>query len=228
MDAHDAPRMKASYRCVRADPGPPHRPGWRIDGPPLIGRRSFVSAGTALVSLLGVNGGGVAASGGSSFDGGLGIVELKPSRRAPAVPLFRLDRSVTNLAKFRGKVVLINFWASWCAPCVIELPALERLSIAMANEPVEIAAVSIDREGAAIVEPFVRRLGLDSLRVYLDPAEHVGHLAIDNPNGAAFALYRTPISYLIDRLGMIRGYVPGAVQWDTDAAKRLLRYYASA
>jgi thiol-disulfide isomerase/thioredoxin len=159
------------------------------------------------------------------FRGSHGFVTLSPVRPAPTMPMRRLDGAVTNLGKFRGKVVLLNFWASWCAPCVAELPRLERLSAAMADEPAEIAAIAMDREGAVTVGPFVQKLGLRRLIPYLDPTERIGYFGIDNPNGAAFALYRMPISYIIDAVGLVRGYVAGAALWDTEDAKRLLRHY---
>lgn len=232
MDADDPRRVKAVHHRAQGEAGPLARGQFTI-GSVLTRRQSIIGAGTAIISMLvGAWGCGATAAGSASpsasppsFDGSNGFVLLSPVRQAPAAPLLRLDRSATNLAKFRGKAVLINFWASWCAPCVAELPRLERLSISLANEPVEVAAISVDREGAEVVEPFVRRLGLRHLHVYLDPAEHVGHLKIDNPNGAAFPLYRMPISYLIDRSGMIRGYVPGAAPWDTEHAAALLRRY---
>jgi thiol-disulfide isomerase/thioredoxin len=196
-------------------------------------RQTQRGLGAALVSALGcaLAPFGRAASGTRSqdsppdFRGSHGFVALTPGRSAPAVPMRRLDGAVTNLGKFRGRAVLLNFWASWCAPCVAELPRLDRLAAAMAGEPVEVAAVSMDREGEAVVASFVQRLGLRRLVPYLDPAERIGHFRVDNPNGAAFALYRMPISYLVDTAGIIRGYVPGAALWDTDDAKRLLRHF---
>jgi thiol-disulfide isomerase/thioredoxin len=193
----------------------------------------LLSFGAAMISTLGWN---VAQNSGAAsgatlrddppnFRGSHGFVLLSPVRPAPATPLHRLDGVVTDLAKFRGKVVLLNFWASWCVPCVAELPRLERLSAAMASEPAHIAAISVDREGVAVVAPFVRRLGLRQLVPYLDPAERIGYFKTDNPNGAPFALYRMPISYLVDKNGMIRGYVPGAALWDTKGAEALLRHY---
>lgn len=61
--------------------------------------------------------------------------------------------------------------------------------------------------------------------IYLDPDRRTAYLSVGNPNNAAFALYGLPISYLVDRQGRVRGYIAGAVDWDSEAAKALLRYY---
>ena len=198
-----------------------------------IKRRSLLGFGAAMISTLGWD---VAQSSGAAssatlrddppdFRGSRGFVLLSPVRPVPAAPLHRLNGTTTNLANFLGKAALLNFWASWCAPCVAELPRLERLSILMAGEPVEVAAISVDTGGAPIVGSFARRLGLRRLGLYLDPEERLGHLKVDNPNGAPLALFRMPISYLIDKAGMIRGYVPGAALWDTEDAMALVRHY---
>jgi len=190
-----------------------------------LGATLLSALGSTLAPFASATSGTTPQDGPPVFRGSHGFVALAPARQAPAVPMRRLDGAVTNLGKFRGRAVLLNFWASWCAPCVAELPRLERLAAAVAGEPAEVAAVSMDREGAAVVAPFVQKLGLRRLIPYLDPTERIGFFNVDNQNGAAFALYRMPISYLADAAGTIRGYVPGAALWDTDGAKRLLRHF---
>lgn len=85
--------------------------------------------------------------------------------------------------------------------------------------------VAIDRAGLASVTPFYRDHGLSHLPMYLDPDRRTVYTHTSNPNNAAFALYGLPISYLIDRQGRARGYIAGAVDWDSEAAKDLIRYY---
>src|SRR3546814_2900874 len=88
-----------------------------------------------------------------------------PSRRSadlpsPSVPFQTLDGAATAFADFRGQVLLVNFWATWCVPCVQEMPALERLHLALADGGLAVLAISQDRGGEAVVDPFLARLDL--------------------------------------------------------------------
>ncbi len=74
---------------------------------------------------------------------------LRPVRTVPPVSLMRVNGSAIDFASLRGKVVLVNFWATWCPACRSELPALERLQIAMGGAGFEVVAISVDRDGAA-------------------------------------------------------------------------------
>lgn len=95
----------------------------------------------------------------------------------------------------------------------------------MAGDGVAVVPVAMDRAGLPVVARFYRDHGLDHLAMYLDPERRTAHFDADNPNDAVFALYGLPISYLVDREGRVRGYIPGAVDWDSAAAKDLIRYY---
>jgi thiol-disulfide isomerase/thioredoxin len=152
---------------------------------------------------------------------------LRPARQLPPVPLVGLDGRATDLAALSGRVTLVNFWASWCAACRSELPVLERLHIAMANQGVRVVAISVDRDGRNTVAPFLRALNVRRLPVYLDPEGLVAHSDRDNSRNAAFALYGMPISYLIDRAARVVGYMPGDADWMSPAGRNLLAYYAA-
>ena len=150
---------------------------------------------------------------------------LTPVRTARLTPFRTADGEAIDLSYFRGKVVLLNFWATWCAPCVREMPSLNRLATEMAGDGLAVVPVAIDRAGLSAVVPFYRAHGLDNLTIYLDPDQRTAYARTSNPNNAEFALYGLPISYLVDRQGRVRGYLAGAVDWDSEAAKDLLRYY---
>jgi thiol-disulfide isomerase/thioredoxin len=147
------------------------------------------------------------------------FVNLRPRRRA-AAQLTGLDGAAADLAAWRGQVVLLNFWATWCPACRTELPHLERLQ-AISGHDLKIAAVSTDRAGRAPVLPFVRKLGLKRLAIYLDPGQAVAQPA-DSSTNAPFTLYGMPITYLIDRAGWVAGYVAGQVDWSTEDARALI------
>ena len=126
------------------------------------------------------------------------------------------DGGALELRRFRGKFILLNFWATWCAPCVRELPALDRLQALLGNADLEIVALSIDDAGIEKPVSFVRELGLTRLHVYLDLKESAVK---------GFPLYGLPISYLVDRKGLVIGYIVGAVEWDSPQAVNFLNYY---
>ncbi|MCZ6588609.1 MAG: TlpA disulfide reductase family protein [Alphaproteobacteria bacterium] len=152
---------------------------------------------------------------------------LRPLSVPKSTQFLNEHGDVRTLRHFRGKVVLLNFWATWCAPCIKEMPSLDRLQAALGGDNFAVIAVSIDRANLMAVAPFYRRLGLKNLSIYLDPQQRTGYLDAKNPNGAPFALYALPITYLIDHRGRAVGYLPGAADWDSLAAKRFLRYFIS-
>jgi thiol-disulfide isomerase/thioredoxin len=139
-----------------------------------------------------------------------------PPVPAPSLVFQGLEGGETTLTAFRGKVVLVNFWATWCAPCVREMPSLQRLHDALAGEGFAVLAVSEDRGGAGVVAPFLARLDLQRLPVYLDPK---GRLA------RAFALKGLPTSFVIDRQGRVVAGLVGPAEWDSAAAKAFMRHY---
>jgi thiol-disulfide isomerase/thioredoxin len=121
------------------------------------------------------------------------------------------------LADFRGRIVLVNLWATWCEPCIREMPSLDRLRAALPGEDLAIVLVSQDRGGDKVVAPFLDKLGL-AIKTYLDPKSTVGH---------AFEVRGLPTSILIDRDGRELGRVEGALEWDGAPAQALLRWYVA-
>jgi thiol-disulfide isomerase/thioredoxin len=113
-------------------------------------------------------------------------------------------------------VLLVNVWATWCAPCVHEMPALDRLQADLGDEGLTVVALSTDRGGLNQVEPFYADLGLEHLGIYLDPR---GALARD------LDVRGLPSSYLVDRDGMVVGVMQGAYDWAGEDAKALIRHY---
>lgn len=139
-----------------------------------------------------------------------------PTVPAPSTVFHSLAGDPVSLADFRGKVVLVNFWATWCAPCVREMPSLERLHQALAGHGLAVLAVSNDRGGAAVVNPFLARLDLQHLPVFLDPE---GALA------QAFALKGLPTTFVIGRDGRVLAGRIGPAEWDSPESLQFLRHY---
>jgi len=140
---------------------------------------------------------------------------LAPLRPAPELAFTTLGGEARRLKDFRGQTVLVNLWATWCGPCVEEMPSLDRLQKKL-GPSLTIIALSEDRRGAALVDPFLARIGINALSVYLDP----GNAALP-----AFGVEGLPTSFLIDPDGRLLGKLEGAAQWDSPSMLTLLRRY---
>ncbi|MFA6019315.1 MAG: TlpA disulfide reductase family protein [Rhodospirillales bacterium] len=117
------------------------------------------------------------------------------------------------LSAFEGKAVVINFWASWCLPCVVELPSIDRLKAAANASRFDILAVSVDIKGRPAAETAFRRFGIKNLEPFVDDRKH----AVEN-----LAIPFLPTTLLIDRQGREAGRYLGAGEWDGPEAGRLL------
>jgi thiol-disulfide isomerase/thioredoxin len=149
---------------------------------------------------------------------------LRPREKLPSVRLFRLDGGTTDLSSLLGKPILLNFWASWCAACRMELPALDRRYRDAWRGRVHVAAVSEDRGPREAVARFVKSLDLKALPIFLDPNGYVAHSDGDNVKNAPFALYGMPITYVVSSSGAVVGYMPGDADWSSSAADDLIEY----
>jgi len=141
---------------------------------------------------------------------------LDPPVPAPLETFAALDGARVRLADFKGRVVVLNFWATWCAPCIREMPSLDRLQAALEDRGLAVLAVSIDRGGAKVIRPFAKRLGLEHLGLYHDD---MGALF------RAFGVTGLPTTFLIDPRGQIVGAYPGPAEWDGPEARALIEYY---
>lgn len=156
------------------------------------------------------------------------FIFLKPVNPAPDITTLTLDGTPTNLSHLRGKVVVLNFWATWCLPCTYEMPLLERLAASVDPDRLTVVAVSIDRDGAAVVAPFIEGHNLNHLVVQLDPDQHLGSLSQDHLAAGALPLWGLPISYIIDKRGRVVGYITGAAKWDSPQARSFLDYFMNS
>ena len=143
----------------------------------------------------------------------LGHEVLEPNNPAPTFQALRLDGTVAELADYRGKVILLNVWATWCQPCRAEMPSMERLQRRFAGSDFHVVAVSVDQAASAVVRQFARELGLT-----FD--------ILHDPTSAIQTAYRTsgvPESWVIDRSGTIVKKVIGATEWDSPANTALVQ-----
>jgi peroxiredoxin len=133
-----------------------------------------------------------------------------PVDRGGEAPPFELPRvgatGSVSLSSLRGKVVLLNFWATWCKPCEDELPAMERLHQALSGSDFELVAVSVDADPEPVLR-FRERLGLD-FTLLLDADQRVARI---------YQTFRFPESLLIGRDGVILERYVGPKDWDASA-----------
>jgi peroxiredoxin len=142
----------------------------------------------------------------------LGIHRPAEPSAAPDFTLMTLEGRPAQLREFRGKLVLLNFWATWCAPCLHEMPSMERLYQTFKETEFALLAVSMDRQGGEVARPFVENLKL-TFPVLLDSTSEVGR---------QYGVRGLPTTYLIDPDGLLIGAVIGARDWHRTEAKALI------
>jgi thiol-disulfide isomerase/thioredoxin len=135
--------------------------------------------------------------------------DLQPGRELPEAHFTLGDGTPRTLADYAGRGLVLNCWATWCAPCVEEMPALAKLAEMVQGEKLAVLPLSSDRGGAAVVERFYRDKGIEGLPVLLDPRGQAAR---------ALGVQGLPTTLLIDAAGRERGRVEGAADWaDPDA-----------
>jgi len=127
--------------------------------------------------------------------------------KAPEFRLLAMNGRTASLSEFRGKVVMVHFWATWCPPCVDEIPTLDRLYRSFAGKDFEMLAVSVDEGGLASVGPFMQKNRL-TVPVLFDPDRRIA---------ALYGTYKFPETYIVDRNGVVRHKVIGPQNWNDPA-----------
>jgi thiol-disulfide isomerase/thioredoxin len=143
------------------------------------------------------------------------FIPASPLLPAPAISFVDLAGNTVSLSEFTGKIVLVNLWATWCEPCLREMPSLERVQSRLGDK-LAVVAISEDHGGTKTVDPFIDKLGLKSVKIYLDPKS-----AIER----AFKVQGLPTSFLIDREGRVLGRVEGAAEWDAPKLLEVLKSF---
>ena len=145
--------------------------------------------------------------------GARGLVIHDAPRPVPALDIRDGESRPAGLDTVAGRPVLLNLWASWCMPCVAELPALDRVKPTLDAKGVALVALSLDRSGKIAVVNTFARLGVKSLEIRTDEARSAAE-KLDAP--------ALPVTLLIDRQGREIGRYIGAAEWDGPEAARLL------
>lgn len=137
---------------------------------------------------------------------------------APSGTFTDAGGAAMTLEDFRGKVVLVNFWATWCAPCLVELPALARLADNKAGADFAVLAISTDRKGLDFAQDFLEKRGIAAPPVYSDATSMMA-------GGAG--IRAMPTTVLIGADGQELGRLGGAAEWDSAEAKALISWAIS-
>ena len=119
-----------------------------------------------------------------------------------------------TLDDWKGKVVLLNLWATWCAPCRKEMPGLDRLQGELGSDKFEVVAVSVDRTGTAGAKKFLDQIKVEKLAVLADPSARMG---------ATLRAIGMPATLLLDAEGREIGRMVGPAEWDTPEGKALIK-----
>jgi peroxiredoxin len=147
-----------------------------------------------------------------------GVVEFKEGQPAPAFTLGTLDGGRASLADHRDKLVVLNFWATWCGPCALEMPSLEALWRRYRERGLVVVAVSVDRGSPrGLLEPYVRNLKL-TFPILLDP---------DSKTSDRWRVTALPATFLVRPGGEATGMAVGAREWDSAEMRALVEHLLS-
>lgn len=131
----------------------------------------------------------------------------------PEFPFFDAEKATRTIAEKKGKVVLLNLWATWCGPCREEMPSLDRLQQSMGSDKFEVVAVSVDKNGYDTARKFLDGVGIKSLAFYSDPTGRAP---------SQVKAIGMPATLLVDAEGREIGRLMGPADWDSPDAKRLI------
>jgi thiol-disulfide isomerase/thioredoxin len=120
---------------------------------------------------------------------------------------------LVTLSDFKGKTIVLNVWATWCAPCIKEMPSLDRLSEKLGNGKAMVLAVNQDKGGAAIAKPFLEKLRIKNLLAYTDPSSKLSR---------DLGIRGLPTTFIISSNGTFIGRAEGALEWDSPEVIRFI------
>jgi peroxiredoxin len=138
---------------------------------------------------------------------------IKLGEPAPNFQLLDMQGRLVALSDLRGKVVMVNFWATWCGPCRVEMPAMEALYQAFSRNDFEILAVSTDAQGVTVTRPFQQENRLTF------PILHDADYRV----GLIYGARSLPMTFMVDRQGVVRHQIFGARDWSATEAQQLIQ-----
>lgn len=184
-------------------------------GTPLAALAFVIGAAAVYVTKAPRSNGAIETSTKSETADAIGAFVRKPAPvELPSVTFQDGNGQPVTLDSFKGRVVLLNLWATWCQPCRKEMPALDRLQAALGGPDFEVVALSIDRAGVAGARKFLDSVGVSKLKLYADPTARLAN---------EFKAVGLPTTLLLDRQGREIGRLIGPAEWDEGEAKALVQ-----
>lgn len=141
---------------------------------------------------------------------------LDPPLAVPDVTVLAQGDGPITLDRFKGKFVVLNFWATWCGPCIRELPSLERLNTELGGETAQVVLISQDRGGFKQTDRFLKKLKVDFPDNFIDERLKFSR---------AIGVVSLPTTILIGPDGMELGRLVGSAEWDSPEALELISWY---
>ena len=138
---------------------------------------------------------------------------IKLGEPAPNFQLQDMQGNLVALSDFRGKVVMLNFWATWCGPCRVEMPAMEGLYQTFSRKDFQILAISTDAQGVTVTKPFQQANRLTF------PILHDADYRV----GLIYGARSLPMTFMVDRQGVVRHQIFGARDWGASEAHQLVK-----
>lgn len=129
-------------------------------------------------------------------------------------PFLDTDGKEHRLSDYKGKVVLLNFWATWCAPCREEMPSIEKLQTEMGGDDFAVVAIASGLNPLPSINKFFDETGLKSLAILTDEKQKVAR---------EMGVMGMPVTVLIDRDGKERARLMGGADWSSEASKQVIR-----
>ncbi len=139
-----------------------------------------------------------------------------PPKELPELKFLNPDLTEISLADFKGKTILLNVWATWCAPCRAEMPTLDDLQAKLGSDKFEVVTISVDRKEPEVPQAFFDEISIKNLKLYT------------NPTASAMRTLRArglPLTMLINAEGKEVGRLMGAAEWDSPDAIKLISEY---
>lgn len=143
------------------------------------------------------------------------FVQLTFPQDLASIELKDLEGEAVPLSSYKGKVVVLNLWATWCPPCVRELPSLARFRSKLESQGAVVLPVAIDRD-PTVVAPFLKELGLDSFSTLYDTTDAVGQVLPTD---------LVPATFILNEQGQLVAFVRSFVDWDNPKVQKLVEHY---